>query len=132
VPAAHVITNCIAFDNVAKGFTDNGQEGDFSLSHNTAWNNGDVGFRLASSKSTVKDSIAVTNKGTTGSSAQVDFSGSQTTSGNSWQDGKTWSDGSFKSVDTKLVKGVRQASGKIAASEFLLPKTGTLGATTHW
>ncbi len=93
-----------------------------------------MGFRLASSKSTVKDSIAVTNKGTTGSSAQVDFGKkrSQTTSRNSWQDGKTWSDGSFKSVDTKLVKGVRQASGKIAASEFLLPKTGTLGATTHW
>ncbi|CAM1509780.1 Fc.00g001150.m01.CDS01 [Cosmosporella sp. VM-42] len=132
-PANHVITNCFAFSNAAKGFTDNSQEGSFTLSYNTAWNNGDVGFKMASSTSTLKNNIAASNKGSTSSSAQVTMEGSQTLSGNSWQDGTTWTNAAFLSVDVSLVTGARQSNGKIAASNFLLPASGkAIGATTHW
>lgn len=40
--ANHQLTNCIAFNNAAKGFTDNSQPGNFILQRNTAWNNLDV------------------------------------------------------------------------------------------
>ncbi|KAH6887473.1 pectate lyase L [Thelonectria olida] len=131
--ANHVITNCFAFNNAAKGFTDNSQTGSFTLTRNTAWNNGDVGFKLASSTSTIKNCIAASNKGTTTSSSQITLQGSQSASGNSWQDGTTWKDSSFSSVDTSLVTQARQSSGKIVASSFLLPTSGkAIGATTHW
>ncbi|KAI9166415.1 Pectate lyase L [Paramyrothecium foliicola] len=131
-PANHVITNCIAFENAAKGFTDNSQEGKFTLNQNTAWNNGDVGFKLASSTSTVKGNIAAGNKKSATSSAQVTLEGKQSASGNSWQAAKSYPNSNFKSVDSKAIKGTRQANGKVAPSDFLLPKTGTLGATSRW
>lgn len=126
------MTNCIAFNNAAKGFTDNKQVGDFTLSHNTAWDNPGVGFQLTTSVSVVTSNIAVSNYGTTASASQVSFSADQTVSGNSWQDGTTWTDSKFLSVDVSLVTGERQADGKIVPSDFLLPVSGSLGATTHW
>ncbi|KAF7558090.1 hypothetical protein G7Z17_g135 [Cylindrodendrum hubeiense] len=130
--ADHVITNCFAFNNAAKGFTDNSQTGSFSLTHNTAWNNGDVGFKLASSTSTLTDNIAALNLGKTASASQVTLTGSQTATSNSWQDGTTWTNAKFISTDTSLVTGARASTGKITASNFLLPVSGTDGATTHW
>ncbi|KAK7398592.1 hypothetical protein QQX98_012029 [Neonectria punicea] len=132
-PANHIITNCIAFKNAAKGFTDNSQTGSFTLSDNTAWDNGDVGFKMSSSTSTLTNNIAANNLDTTKSASQVTLSKTKTVSGNSWQDGKTWTDASFLSVDTKLVSQARGSDGKIPASNFLLPASGsTVGATTHW
>ncbi|KFA65815.1 hypothetical protein S40285_05364 [Stachybotrys chlorohalonatus IBT 40285] len=130
---AHIITNCIAFQNAAKGFTDNGQRGSFTLSGNTAWKNGDVGFQLRASTSRVTNNVAVNNAGTSTHSSQVSFSGSHTISGNSWQDSTVWRDGTFQSTSTNLVMGARQANGKIVPSNFLLPNNGrTIGATTVW
>lgn len=132
-PANHNISNCIAFGNAAKGFTDNSQTGNFVLLRNTAWNNPDVGFKLTSSVSTVSNNLAALNKGSTTNSAQVSLSSSQKLSGNSWSGSTTWSNSSFKSVDVSLVQGKRGADGKIVASDFLLPVSGAaIGATTHW
>ncbi|KAH7123282.1 pectate lyase L [Dactylonectria estremocensis] len=132
-PANHIITNCFAFSNAAKGFTDNSQTGSFTLTDNTAWNNADVGFKLASSTSTLTANIAAVNLGTTTSSSQITLTGSQTASGNSWQDGTTWTNSKFLSTDTSLVTGARASNGKITASNFLLPSSGSsIGATTHW
>ncbi|KAH7311071.1 pectate lyase L [Rhexocercosporidium sp. MPI-PUGE-AT-0058] len=125
--ANHVVTNCIAFSNAAKGFTDNGQTGNFVLTRNTAWKNGDSGFKMASSKSTLKANIAVSN-----GNSQTSFSGTQTQTGNSWQSG-TWSDASFKSTSSSAVTGARASSGKVVGSDFLIPASGAdIGATTFW
>ncbi|KAF2195714.1 polysaccharide lyase family 9 protein [Zopfia rhizophila CBS 207.26] len=132
-PANHNISNCIAFNNAAKGFTDNSQTGNFVMLRNTAWNNPDVGFYLKSSVTTLSNNIAALNKLTTTNSAQVSLSSSQTLSGNSWSGSTTWTNSSFKSVDMSLVQGARQANGKIQASNFLLPASGAaVGATTAW
>ncbi|KAM5344254.1 hypothetical protein ACJ41O_012791 [Fusarium nematophilum] len=130
--ADHVITNCIAFQNAAKGFTDNKQTGAFTFTRNTAWNNGAVGFQTVASVSTIKSNIASSNSKTTAKSGQTSLKNAKS-SGNSWDGSATWSDKSFKSVDVSLVKGARQSSGKIAASNFLIPSDGAaIGATTSW
>ncbi|KAH6725047.1 pectate lyase [Leptodontidium sp. 2 PMI_412] len=126
-PANHVITNCIAFSNAAKGFTDNSQPGNFVLTRNTAWKNGDSGFKMATATSTLKANIAVNN-----ANSQTSFSGTQTQTGNSWQSG-TWNDASFKSTSSSAVTGARASNGKVVGSDFLIPTSGAaIGATTYW
>ncbi|KAF2689027.1 polysaccharide lyase family 9 protein [Lentithecium fluviatile CBS 122367] len=131
--ADHNVTNCIAFGNAAKGFTDNSQPGNFVLLRNTAWNNPDVGFKSTTAVTTFTNNIAAVNIGSTTNSAQVSLNSAQKQSGNSWQGSATWTNSSFKSVDTSLVQGKRGSDGKIAASNFLLPASGAaIGATTSW
>lgn len=131
--ADHQISNSIAFGNAAKGFTDNKQPGKFVFKRNTAWNNGEVGFQTVASVSTLQNNIAASNADSTSNSAQISLSSSTTQDLNSWQGSATWKDSAFKSVDTSLVQGKRDASGKIAASNFLLPANGaSYGATTAW
>ena len=62
-PAAHVITNCIAFSNAAGGFVDNSQPGDMTLTRNTAWNNTRAGVQFDEPGYTVTltGNIAVSN-----------------------------------------------------------------------
>lgn len=132
--ANHQITNCIAFNNAAKGFTDNSQPGNFIIQRSTAWNNGDVGFNSKTAVTTFTNNIAASNIKSTTNSAQVSLSSAQKQTGNSWQGSKTWNNAAFKSVDITLVQGKRDATtGKIAASNFLLPADGSaIGATTAW
>jgi hypothetical protein len=132
-PADHNVTNCIAFSNAAKGFTDNSQPGNFVLLRNTAWNNSDVGFKSTTAATTFTNNIAAVNTKATTNSAQVSLNSAQKQSGNSWQGSATWTDSSFKSVDVSLVQGKRGSDGKIAANNFLLPASGAaIGATTQW
>jgi hypothetical protein len=132
--ANHQITNCIAFNNAAKGFTDNSQPGNFIIQRSTAWNNGDVGFKSTTAVTTFTNNIAASNIKSTTNSAQVSLNSAQKQTGNSWQGSKTWNNAAFKSVDITLVQGKRDATtGKIAASNFLLPADGAaIGATTAW
>ncbi|CAO2653361.1 Nn.00g027720.m01.CDS01 [Neocucurbitaria sp. VM-36] len=132
-PANHNITNCIAFNNAAKGFTDNSQPGNFVMLRNTAYNNPEVGFNVQTAVASLNNNLAAKNKGSTKNADQVSLSSAQKLSGNSWSASATWSDSSFKSVDVSLVQGKRGADGKIAASNFLLPASGAaIGATTQW
>ncbi|KAJ4324645.1 hypothetical protein N0V94_001216 [Neodidymelliopsis sp. IMI 364377] len=133
-PANHQVTNCIAFNNAAKGFTDNSQPGNFLLQRNTAWNNGAVGFQSSTAITTFTNNLSASNAKSTTNSAQVSLSSAQKQTGNSWQGSTTWNNAAFKSVDTSLVTGKRDAAtGKIAASSFLLPANGAaVGATTAW
>ena len=127
-PANHIVKNCIAFDNAKKGFIDNGNPGSLTFERNTAWNNGDVGFNLRSSSSTLKNNIAVANVG----SSQISLTASGVkASGNSWQSG-SWSNSSFISVDASALKKARGSDGRVPASDFLIPKSGdAIGATTR-
>ncbi|KAK4098053.1 polysaccharide lyase family 9 protein [Parathielavia hyrcaniae] len=127
-PAAnHVVRNCMAFGNFKKGFIDNGNPGAMTVERNTAWNNGDLGFHMRSSSSTLRANVAVANVG----SAQVSLVSSVTASGNSWQSG-SWSNSSFASRDPATLKGARGSDGKVRPSSFLVPTSGAaIGATTQ-
>jgi hypothetical protein len=127
-PANHIVRNSMAFANAKKGFIDNGNPGSLTFERNTAWNNGDVGFNLRSSSSTMNNNIAVANVGS--SQVSLTASGIKAT-GNSWQSG-SWSNSSFTSVDPSTLKKARGADGRVPASDFLLPKNGAaIGATTR-
>ncbi|KAF1843593.1 polysaccharide lyase family 9 protein [Cucurbitaria berberidis CBS 394.84] len=126
-PANHIVRNSIAFNNAKKGFIDNGNPGSLRFERNTAWSNGDVGFHLRSSSSTMTANIAVANRGP---AAQVSLVSSVKASGNSWNSG-SWSNASFKSIDPATLKGPRGADGRVKASDFLIPTTNApIGATT--
>ncbi|PSN74909.1 family 9 polysaccharide lyase [Corynespora cassiicola Philippines] len=125
-PANHIVRNCIAFENAKKGFIDNGNPGSLTFERNTAWKNGDNGFNMRSSSSSMTGNIAVSN-----TNAQVSLVSSVKASGNSWQSG-SWSDSSFRSTSSTALKGARGSDGKVAPSDFLIPSSGAaIGATTR-
>ncbi|KNG52401.1 pectin lyase-like protein [Stemphylium lycopersici] len=127
-PANHIVRNSMAFANAKKGFIDNGNPGSLTFERNTAWNNGDVGFNMRSSSSTLKNNIAVANIG----SSQISLTASGVkASGNSWQSG-SWSNSSFISVDASALTKARGSDGRVPASDFLVVKSGdAIGATTR-
>ncbi|VUC28849.1 unnamed protein product [Clonostachys rosea] len=126
-PAAnHIVRNSIAFSNFKKGFIDNGNPGSITFERNTAWNNGDTGYVMRSSSSTMKANIAAVN-----TNSQVSLVSTVSSSGNSWDSSTTWSNSSFKSVDASTLKGSRGSNGKVQGSNFLIPSSGSaIGATT--
>ncbi|KAI0970407.1 polysaccharide lyase family 9 protein [Xylaria arbuscula] len=126
-PANHIVRNSIAFSNAEKGFIDNGNPGSLTFERNTAWNNGDNGFNMRSSTSTLTTNIAAVN-----GADQVSLVGGTVSSGNSWDSSTTWSNSSFLSVDSSTLAGARDSDGKVQASNFLIPLSGSaIGATTQ-
>jgi hypothetical protein len=124
VAGNHIVKNCIAFNNFKKGFIDNGNLGQLTLTRNTAWNNGDTGIVFKSSKSSFTGNLAVSN--TAGQSSLTSYS---TNTGNSWNSG-TWTNSSLASLDPTTLQGPRQSSGAIATSKFLVPVSGqAIGST---
>jgi hypothetical protein len=122
-PANHIVHNTMAWSNAKHGYTDNGNPGSIQIDHATAWHNTGTGFVFASSTSKLTANLAASN-------AKPMSLGSSTSSGNSWNLGGTWNDAALQSVDPAVVTGARTASGSIAPSSFLRPKTGAaIGAT---
>lgn len=126
-PSDHVVRNCIAFSNAAKGFIDNGNPGSLVFERNTAWNNGDNGFNMRKSTSELTANVAAGN-----GVAEVSLIKGTVSSGNSWDGGGTWDDSSFVSVDPETLEGARGEDGRVAPSDFLIPVSGEeIGATTR-
>jgi hypothetical protein len=74
------------------------------------------------------NNVAASNRGN-----PTAFTGTHSQSGNSWNVGGTRNNAAFKSVSASTMTGTRQANGKIAGSDFLLPVSGAaIGATTYW
>ncbi|KAL1736837.1 polysaccharide lyase family 9 protein [Schizophyllum commune] len=97
-PAAHVITNCIAFSNAAAGSnTRTGMQLD------------EPGYTV-----TLTSNIAVSN------GIDTSLTDEANASSNSWDSG-SWSDASFASLDSSILTGARAANGSIAALSSLLP-----------
>jgi hypothetical protein len=117
LPAAHVVRNSIAFDNVAGGFIDNANPGAMVLTRNTAWRNGGTGFDFADSVSTLTGNLSVSN-------GTVVSLGSSTASGNSWNIGGTWNNAALVSTNPSTMAGPRAANGAIQTSTFLTPVNG--------
>lgn len=127
-PANHIVRNSIAFSNLEKGFIDNGNPGSLTFERNTAWNNGDLGYHMRSSKSTLRANVAALNNA---GGTQVTLISGTISSGNSWNANGAWSNSTFKSVDASTLKGARVAGGKVRGSDFLIPANGqAIGATT--
>ncbi|GAA1819731.1 hypothetical protein GCM10009682_45290 [Luedemannella flava] len=113
-PANHTIRNSFAFDNAVGGFIDNGNPGTVTVAFNTAFRNGDGGFKFGSSTSVLTNNLALTN------GAGVTL-GSSSASGNSWNIKSSWSTADVASTDTSVITGARNSDGSIRPSSFLRP-----------
>ena len=113
-PANHTIRNSIAFDNAAGGFIDNGNPGSLTVDRNSAWRNGDGGFKFASSTSRLTNNLAVAN----GAGNSL---GSSTSSANSWNIKSSWSAADLASTNSSVLTGARNADGSLRGSNFLQP-----------
>ncbi|MEN3614136.1 right-handed parallel beta-helix repeat-containing protein [Plantactinospora sp. ZYX-F-223] len=114
-PADHTIRNSIAFDNAVGGFIDNGNPGTITVDRNSAWRNGDGGFKFANSTSRLTGNLAVAN------GAGVSL-GSSTATGNSWNIKSSWSAADLVSTNPATLTGPRDANGNIRSSDFLRPR----------
>ncbi|KAB8196048.1 pectate lyase [Nonomuraea phyllanthi] len=119
LPAAHVVTNSIAFRNQVGGFVDNGNPGALRLSRDTAWRNGGTGFDFSDSAATLTRNLAASN------AVPAGLGGAAGGGGNSWDLGGTWDDGALISTDPSTLTGPRRPDGGIPRSAFLRPKHGT-------
>jgi hypothetical protein len=113
-PANHTIRNSFAFDNAVGGFIDNGNPGTIVVDRNSAWRNGDGGFKFANSTSLLTNNLAVAN------GAGVSL-GSSTHTGNSWNIKSSWSAADLASTDSSILTGPRNPDGSIRSSSFLQP-----------
>ncbi|MDG4770248.1 cellulose binding domain-containing protein [Solwaraspora sp. WMMD792] len=113
-PANHTIRNSFAFDNAVGGFIDNGNPGTITVERNSAWRNGDGGFKFANSTSRLTGNLAI------GNGAGVSL-GNSTATGNSWNIKSSWSAADLVSTDPSLLIGPRDADGGIRSSAFLRP-----------
>lgn len=121
-PANHTIRNSFAFSNAVGGIIDNGNPGTLTVDRNTAWNNGDGGFKFASSTSRLTSNLAVAN------GAGVSL-GASTATGNSWNIKNSWSVADLASTDPATLTGARDSDGSIRSSNFLQPRDyANLGA----
>lgn len=113
--AAHAVSNSMAFNNAAHGFTDNGNTGAITIARSTAYQNVKTGFDMdGGSTSTLTANLALGNQ------TPVAL-GSSTGSGNSWDLGGTWT---VISTDPSTITGPRNADGSIPSSTFLVPANG--------
>ncbi|KXJ85324.1 family 9 polysaccharide lyase [Microdochium bolleyi] len=125
-PTNHVVRQSIAYKNFAKGFIDNGNPGSLTFERNTAWKNGDTGYVMRSSASTMRANIGAGN-----TNGQATLNSKVQSTGNSWDNTDDWSDSAFVSTDDAILRGVRGADGRVKSSKFLIPKSGAaVGAST--
>ncbi|MEO3756527.1 right-handed parallel beta-helix repeat-containing protein [Streptomyces sp. B6B3] len=119
LPADHTLSNSIAFDNAADGVTDNGNPGAMDVSHTTTFGNGDTGFQVDRSQSTLTANLSVAD-------ATPVSLGSSTSVDNSWDLGGDWNEDALLSTDPAAITGPRSPDGSIpSAPEFLVPRDGT-------
>jgi hypothetical protein len=115
LPAAHVVSNSMAWDNSAGGFIDNANPGLLQVTRSTAWRNGGTGFDFADADATLTRNLAVAN------GTNVSLGANSSGTNNSWDLGGSWS---FVSTDPATITGPRNPDGSIPSSTFLRPTNG--------
>ncbi|MGW2836638.1 sigma-70 family RNA polymerase sigma factor [Streptomyces sp. NPDC001493] len=117
---AHVVRNNAAWENTGLGFTDEGNPGRISLTHNTAYRNGVDGFHLTTAAALADANVAAAN------GRDVALGDGVRSTGNSWDGGGT---ARFASTDPDPARAPRTADGALPRIAFLAPRAGTGAAT---
>ncbi len=122
------LTHCVAFYNRKRGFDQNNNKGSMTLYNNTSFSNAGGNYIMnsntlsAGSVMTVKNCIAFTSTGTTGSNAFISGSIIQT---NSWQSPFITNNADFISIDTVGARGPRKPDGSLPDINFMQLATGS-------
>ncbi|MFH0736451.1 MAG: right-handed parallel beta-helix repeat-containing protein [bacterium] len=120
VAGAHVITNCIAFDNKAKGFDQNNNTAGITVYNNTAFRNEAKNYSFPFAPDS-GNHILKNNISYLGDNVIV---GSSITEANSWI-GFTVTEADFLSIDTSNITTKRNEDGTIPETEFLRLRQGS-------
>jgi hypothetical protein len=115
VPASHIITRSVAFDNRVRGFDQNNNAAGLILYNNTAFRNQSRNFSLPSNPTSGGPHILKNNLSYMGTNVIILSSEQET---NSWQ-GFTVTDDDFLSLDTALAKAPRNEDGSLPDVDFL-------------
>jgi hypothetical protein len=115
------VTNCVAFQNLANGFDQNGSMCASELFNNTAYLNGSNGFSMG-----YYDSPHVVRNNASHQNASDDvFTVSSVVDHNSWDSAVTLTDADFESVTSTGIDGARLAGGGIPDLTFLRLAAGS-------
>jgi hypothetical protein len=116
------LTHCMSFYNRKRGFDQNNNKGSMTLYNNTAYANGGGNFVMnsialaAGSVMTVKNCIAFTSTGTSGTN---NFVSGAVVQNNSFQQPFTVSNADFVSLDTVGARGPRKPDGSLPDINFM-------------
>ncbi|MGE5315274.1 MAG: right-handed parallel beta-helix repeat-containing protein [Acidobacteriota bacterium] len=118
-----VLTNCLAFNNKAKGFDQNHNVGSITILNCTAKSNGannfDVNEALAPGCTlTVKNSLSY-------ESNKIALLSSAVTASNNWTKGITVAAADFQTIDTAGVSAPRKPDGSLPDIAYLRPARGS-------
>jgi hypothetical protein len=120
--ANHVLTNCIAFGNVVKGFDQNNNTGGITLYNCTSYQNG-INYGMGGSlnsgqKHVIKNCISLASRSS-------DSIANATQSNNSWSSGYSVSTADFQSLDLSLATIARNSSGLIPETALFRLASGS-------
>jgi hypothetical protein len=119
-----VLINCLAFQNLAKGFDQNNNKGSMTLYNCSAFANGTYNYSIASTLPSGKTATITNCLYYSGSKSLGSFV-VQTT--NSWQSPFSVSSADFVSIDPSAAYGERNADGSLPDISFMrLAKTSDL------
>ncbi len=128
---AHIVTNCVSFDNTVKGFDQNNNMAGIVLYNCTAFRNGTYNFSFPYAPlvgiDTLKNDLSY-------AAVQADtrIVAGAVQDSNSWQ-GHTVTDADFLSLDTSLARLPRMAGGSLPATALfrLAPGSALIDAGTN-
>lgn len=107
----HIVTNNVAWDNVASGFDENQATAPSTLRNNTAYDNGAYNFGFYSQANTLDNNLSL-------GTGQVASSG--TNHNNSWNLASPPATSAVQSLNASVAQGPRAADGSLPASGFLV------------
>jgi hypothetical protein len=127
----HVVQRCLAFENLHRGFDDNGATGPQDWLNNTAYANKQVNFMiLGPYPYRLRNNLSYRGGGKDEINAAVDQAN------NSWTLPVTVTDADFASLKSAGCDGPRQPDGSLPNLEFLAPAKGShligLGVAVRW
>ncbi len=113
----HIVTNCVSFDNVVKGFDQNNNMAGITLYNCTAFRNGTYNYSFPYAPLVGVDTLMNDLSYEAGQSDARIIAGAVVDS-NSWQN-HTVTDADFLSLDTSLARLPRLSDGSLPATPFL-------------
>jgi RNA polymerase sigma factor (sigma-70 family) len=112
-PVDHVVRNSAAWANAGDGFTEDSNPGALTMTNNTSYANGDVGFDFHDSSSTLSKNIALSNN------RDVVLNSAVKAAGNSWN-GSGWTVSVFMDTNPATAQGPRRGDGQLPTTTFLV------------
>ena len=125
VPGPHVVTNCVSFDNMVKGFDQNNNTAGVKLFNCTSFRNGTYDFSFPTPPSVGVDSLVndLSYMGVLG----VHLEANAISEHDTWNTGYQVTSNPFVNIDTAFARVPRLSSGYLPSTTFLrLDSTSTL------